>query len=56
MGGSKGRLLVYFMALVALTAWGTREYRERKRLEEVVRVQRAELQRNQLLQYPPQLR
>jgi hypothetical protein len=44
------------VSLVAVTAWGTREYRERRRLEEVVRSHRAEIQRQQLLRYPPQLR
>jgi hypothetical protein len=46
--------MLLVMGLIAVGLWGMREHRERRRLEEAVRSQRAEVQRQQLLQYIPQ--
>jgi hypothetical protein len=50
------RSMLLSMCLIALAVWGVREHRERVRLEEIVRTQRAAEQRRQLLQYIPQQR
>ena len=43
-------------SLITVAVWGVHEHRERIRLEEIVRTQRAAEQRRQLLQYIPQQR
>jgi hypothetical protein len=52
---SLGTMLL-LVGLIAVAMWGVIEHRERTRLEETVRVQRAAEQRRQLLQYIPQKR
>ncbi|HEY1600539.1 MAG TPA: hypothetical protein VGG64_13110 [Pirellulales bacterium] len=48
--------MLFAVTLLGVLAWGAGEHRERKRLEEVVRAQRVDIQRRQLLSYPPQRR
>jgi hypothetical protein len=48
--------MLFAVTLLGVLAWGAREHRERKRLEEIVRAQRVDIQRRQLLSFPPQWR